>query len=103
MNGFRALHERRIMHWDIKLANIFLNNDTVVIGDFGFAKQGYLQTTTILGTPLTMAPELLFKLQSSYTNKADLWSIGVVFYQLLFGRVPFDANSQNELKIKIKL
>lgn len=73
------------MHRDIKLANIFLHNDTVVIGDFGFAKQGYYQAQTILGTPLTMAPELLFKSQQSYTNKADLWSIGVVFYQMLFG------------------
>lgn len=38
MNGFKVLHDRKIMHRDIKLANIFLNNDTVVIGDFGFAK-----------------------------------------------------------------
>ena len=101
MNGFRMLHEKRIMHRDIKLANIFLHNDNVVIGDFGFAKQGYLQATTILGTPLTMAPELLFKLSSSYTNKADLWSIGVVFYQMLFGEVPFDANTAEQLKAKI--
>lgn len=40
MNGFKVLHENSIMHRDVKLANIFLNDDLVVIGDFGFAKMG---------------------------------------------------------------
>ena len=49
------------MHRDVKLANIFLHNDRVVIGDFGFAKKGKLMTGTILGTPITMAPEVINK------------------------------------------
>ena len=40
MNGFKELNRHKIMHRDFKLANIFLHNDTVVIGDFGFAKSG---------------------------------------------------------------
>ena len=40
MNAFRELHKRKVMHRDIKLANIFLHGDIVKIGDFGFAKQG---------------------------------------------------------------
>lgn len=68
------------MHWDVKLANMFLFDDRVIIGDFGFAKQGVESTKTRLGTPITMAPELLMNKDSAYTNKADLWSIGVVFY-----------------------
>lgn len=40
MNGFRELHRHKIMHRDVKLANLFLQNDKIVIGDFGFAKQG---------------------------------------------------------------
>lgn len=68
------------MHRDVKLANIFLNDDRVVIGDFGFAKQGVDVTKTKLGTPITMAPELLNSEGGSYTSKTDLWSIGVCFY-----------------------
>jgi serine/threonine protein kinase len=72
---------------------MFLKEDTVVIGDFGFAKQGVETTRTRLGTPITMAPELLMHKDTSYSNKADLWSIGVVFYQLLFGVNPFDSKN----------
>lgn len=80
MNGFKELHKNRIMHWDVKLANMFLNNDRIIIGDFGFAKKGVDSTKTWLGTPITMAPELLMSKDSAYNNKADLWSIGVIFY-----------------------
>lgn len=80
MNGFKVLHKNKIMHRDVKLANMFLNNDRVIIGDFGFAKQGVDQTKTRLGTPITMAPELMMQKDTSYNNKADLWSIGVIFY-----------------------
>lgn len=49
MNGFQVLHKNKIMHRDVKLANIFLQEDKVVIGDFGFAKSGVDITTTKLG------------------------------------------------------
>jgi serine/threonine protein kinase len=58
MNGFQVLHKKKVMHRDFKLANIFLNEDTLVIGDFGFAKSGHEMTQTVLGTPITMAPEV---------------------------------------------
>lgn len=53
MNGFQKLREFKVLHRDFKLANIFVHNDTLIIGDFGFAKQGVEMTTTLLGTPLT--------------------------------------------------
>lgn len=102
MNGFQALHKKKIMHRDIKLANLFLLDDKIVIGDFGFAKQGVDMTKTKLGTPITMAPELLSSTGGAYTNKADLWSIGVCFYQILFGKAPFEAKSYDDLKEKVR-
>ena len=59
MLGFQELHKHKIMHRDFKLANLFVNDDTLIIGDFGFAKSGFDMAQTKLGTPLTMAPELL--------------------------------------------
>lgn len=102
MNAFQVLHKNKIMHRDVKLANIFLQDDRVVIGDFGFAKQGVDITRTKLGTPITMAPELLTGNGQSYNSKADLWSIGVCFYQILFGKTPFEAKSYDELKEKVR-
>lgn len=58
MNGFQVLRKNRVMHRDFKLANIFLNDETLVIGDFGFARAGFEMAQTNLGTPLTKAPEL---------------------------------------------
>lgn len=101
MNGFQILNSHKIMHRDFKLANVFLHDDTVVIGDFGFAKKGVDVTKTKLGTPITMAPELLVGNGAEYTNKADLWSIGIVFYQLLFNKIPFDVRNYDELKEKV--
>lgn len=104
MNGFAELRSRKILHRDFKLANIFMHNDQIIIGDFGFAKSGVEVTNTKLGSPLTMAPELLFvnDEEATYNSKADLWSIGVVFYQLLFGVPPFFGLSIAELIRSIK-
>jgi serine/threonine-protein kinase ULK/ATG1 len=103
MNGFRELHAHKIMHRDFKLANIFLNDDNLIIGDFGFAKSGSDMAQTKLGSPITMAPELLNAGSVvRYTNKADLWSIGVCFFQCIFGKPPFNAKTLNELKHLVK-
>jgi len=61
MNGFKILHQKKIMHRDIKLANMFLHYNKLVVGDFGFAKKGKIMAETILGTPITMAPEIIHK------------------------------------------
>lgn len=103
MNGFKELHKHKIMHRDFKLANIFLHDDAIIIGDFGFAKSGAEMTTTKLGSPITMAPELLNAgAYCKYTNKADLWSIGVCFFQMIFGKPPWDAKSMADLQNKVK-
>jgi serine/threonine protein kinase len=102
--AFYEMRKNRIIHRDLKLANIFLNKGSVVIGDFGFAKLGVSMTGSKLGTPYYMAPEILNQTSNSskYTSKCDLWSIGVCYYFLIFGILPFDANSLGELKSKIE-
>jgi len=84
------MQKYKIIHRDLKLANIFLHNNSIVIGDFGFAKIGESQTVTKLGTPYYMAPEILnVSNKSSYTNKVDIWSLGICFYYILFGYLPY--------------
>jgi serine/threonine protein kinase len=101
MKGLCYLREQSILHRDLKPANLLLTNNKnlLKIADFGFARQlgeeDLLQT--FCGTPLYMAPEL-YTDNSSYTCKSDLWSVGVILYQSLFGRPPFsDARNSIEL------
>lgn len=103
MRGFVELRKHKILHRDLKLANIYVNKGELVIGDFGFSKSGTDLGTSKLGTPLTMAPEVLFPEAGKvkYNSKADLWSIGVIFYQLLFGVWPFYGTNQDQLKNNI--
>ena len=59
MNGFIELRKYSIIHRDIKLSNIFIHDDRIIIGDFGLAKTGNEMANTTLGSPLTMAPEMI--------------------------------------------
>lgn len=75
---------------------------TSFILDFGFAQ--YLsnseQKFAIRGSPLYMAPEILFK--RKYDARVDLWSVGVIMYECLFGKAPYSSGSFQELIEKIK-
>jgi serine/threonine protein kinase len=78
--GFKELHKIRVIHRDFKLENIFLHeDDTVVIGDFGMARRQVDTMREWGGSLPYMAPEMLRN--EVYTNLADLWAVGVVFYQ----------------------
>lgn len=88
------------MHRDFKVDNLFMHDDTIIIADLGFAKKGKEMTQTACGTPMYMAPEIFEG--KDYTNLADLWSVGVSFYELLFGKFPFNAMSQPALLQDIK-
>ena len=80
-----------IAHRDIKLANILLRKDyTIKLADFGFAKEESTEQVmmkTYCGTPITMAPQILKG--KPYDKKCDLWSLGVILFQLVFGKLPF--------------
>ena len=90
------------MHRDFKLANILKHNGNIKIADFGFSKLlGKSDwAETMLGSPLNMAPEVLQGIQ--YGNKADIWSVGTVFYEMLFARPPFVAKNIIDLIKNIK-
>lgn len=92
----------RAMHRDFKLANVLLHNKVCKIADLGFAKQMEEReiAKTILGTSVTMAPEVLE--EKPYGFVADIWSIGVVFYQLIYGKYPFYGKNDYDLLKKIK-
>ena len=81
IHGFKELHKHQILHRDIKPENIFMHNGGIKLGDFGFCKslkEGDLVTTTMIGSPIYMAPEVIKG--QAYTSKADIWSLGVVLY-----------------------
>ncbi|CAD8169085.1 unnamed protein product [Paramecium pentaurelia] len=93
------LKERNIVHRDIKTQNILVSNQIPKLADFGFAIDlNQPQTKDILqiGTPLYMAPEIYSHYQ--YSSKTDLWALGIVFYEMLFGKVPFNAKNPKELE-----
>jgi polo-like kinase 1 len=102
--GVQYLHSIRIIHRDLKLGNIFLDDDLhVKIGDFGLATQIEFEgerKKTLCGTPNYIAPEILHKKGHSF--EVDIWSIGCIMYTLLIGRPPFETNSLTETYNRIK-
>ncbi|XP_068741266.1 serine/threonine-protein kinase ULK3-like isoform X4 [Montipora capricornis] len=99
------LHANEIAHMDLKPQNLLLSakqNPVLKLADFGFAQ--YLhseeQTQTMRGSPLYMAPEMICS--TKYDSSVDLWSVGVILYEALFGMAPFASGSFAELEIKIR-
>ncbi|XP_016887319.1 serine/threonine-protein kinase Nek3 isoform X2 [Cynoglossus semilaevis] len=101
--GARYIHDKRVLHRDLKSKNIFLTeNGTVKVGDFGSAcilnsSKAYAQT--YVGTPYYVAPEIWEN--KPYNNKSDVWSLGCVLYELCTLRHPFQASSWKNLILKV--
>ena len=97
------LHKNNVIHRDIKAANVFISkSNTVKLGDVGIIKvlqPAYKYANTNIGTPYYMSPEL-YKHQK-YNTKTDIWSIGVLLYELMTLRPPYNATNINDLKYKI--
>ena len=89
------LHKRQIAHRDLKPANIMINSDGYLkMIDFGTAKIIKNYTSTIIGTPHYMAPEILKG--KGYSLSCDFWSLGICMYEIFYGIYPF-GNYANEV------
>lgn len=104
LRGVLYLHDNKIIHRDLKLGNVFLNdNMECKIGDFGLAtKVDYdgERKKTLCGTPNYIAPEVLGKKGHSY--EVDVWSLGCILYTLLVGKPPFETQTLKETYTRIR-
>jgi predicted Ser/Thr protein kinase len=92
--GLDFAHKRGVVHRDVKPANIrILNDGTVKLVDFGIARMvdtsNMTQTGIVLGTPSYIAPEML--VEGKADHRADIWAVGVILYEMLAGRRPYDG------------
>lgn len=101
--ALKYIHDRKIIHRDIKAQNIFVMSDgTIRFGDFGVARvlaSTLERAKTQVGTPYYISPEILKS--RGYTSKTDIWSLGVLLFELCALDVPVKAPSLHELYRKI--
>ncbi|NWT11253.1 ULK3 kinase, partial [Vireo altiloquus] len=103
--ALKFLHDHNISHLDLKPQNILLSsaeNPQLKLADFGFAQymSPWDEQHVLRGSPLYMAPEMVCRQQ--YDARVDLWSVGVILYEALFGKPPFASRSFAELEEKIR-
>ena len=101
VEGVAYLHDHGIVHRDLKPANLFMEEGLVKIGDYGLAKlitpsQGTEHSESI-GTCHYMAPEIG---SGKYNKPIDIYAMGVILYEMLTGRVPFEGETVNEVLMK---
>ncbi len=101
VEGVAYLHDHGIVHRDLKPANLFMEEGIVKIGDYGLAKlitpSAGSEHSESIGTCHYMAPEIG---SGKYHKPIDIYAIGVILYEMITGRVPFDGETVNEVLMK---
>uniref|UniRef100_A0A8C2V1J5 non-specific serine/threonine protein kinase n=1 Tax=Chinchilla lanigera TaxID=34839 RepID=A0A8C2V1J5_CHILA len=102
--GLKYIHDRKIVHRDIKSQNIFLSKNGMVakLGDFGVARvlnNSMEFARTRIGTPYYLSPEICQN--QPYNNKTDIWSLGCVLYELCTLKHPFEGKNLQQLALMI--
>ncbi|EGC28322.1 hypothetical protein DICPUDRAFT_44395 [Dictyostelium purpureum] len=96
--GLNYIHTNKIIHRDIKPKNILIKGELLLIADFGVSiiMNGRDYTNTTTGTPQYISPEICNK--KGYTNKTDIWSLGVLLYELMTLSLPFEGKRETLIK-----
>ncbi len=105
-DAVKYIHSRNVIHRDLKPNNILFldeNRENVVVIDFGISgySSGNIKETIKAWTTKFIPPELAAGLSYSSSPKFDVWALGVILYQMLFGQYPFDSNKDSEIINKI--
>ena len=102
VNAVYYLHNNNIIHRDIKPENILIGEDNKIkLCDFGWAKELTLENrSTFCGTVEYMAPEIVEN--ENYDYSVDIWSLGILLYELLYGHSPFKAKNTKNIILNIK-
>ena len=101
--AIKHMHDRKILHRDLKTQNVFLTSKgEVKIGDFGISRvlqHTYDCAQTAIGTPYYLSPEICQ--EKPYNQKSDIWSLGCILYEIVTLKHAFDASSMKGLVVKI--
>ncbi|SBS86143.1 NIMA related kinase 2, putative [Plasmodium malariae] len=104
ITAIKFLHDKKLIHRDLKCNNIFLDeHERAKVGDFGLSKllEQTEQTSTLCGTIGYMAPEVCKNV--TYSFPADIWSLGVILYELISLKQPFKSHNANMLSVVQKI
>jgi NIMA (never in mitosis gene a)-related kinase 1/4/5 len=91
-SGLRALHDRRVIHCDMKSANVFITESGYKLADMNVSKvnkSGLIHTQT--GTPYYASPEVWR--DEPYDNRSDIWSLGIIIYEMAALKLPFNGTT----------